>query len=78
MNTTTTTAQWNDPITAATLVELDRREQAAEAERLARQFAAKYDTAAVREAIAYCESGRLAWVDVAALFAKAYGTAVNA
>lgn len=48
---------------------------AAEAEHLAREFAAKWDTPAVREAIAYCETGRLAWADVAALFARSYGTA---
>lgn len=51
---------------------------AAEAEQLARAFAAKWDSPAVREAIAYCESGRLAWVDVAALFARSYGTALAA
>lgn len=49
---------------------------AAEAESLVRQFAAKWDTPAVREALAYCESGRLAWVDVAALFARSYGKAL--
>lgn len=49
-----------------------------EAETLARGFAAKWDSPAVREAIAYCESGRLSWVDVAALFARSYGTALQA
>jgi hypothetical protein len=48
---------------------------ATEAELLARQFAAAWDGPAVRQAIAYCESGRLAWVDVAALFARSYGAA---
>lgn len=49
---------------------------AAEAEGLVREFAAKWDSPSVREALAYCESGRLAWVDVAALFARSYGTAL--
>lgn len=48
---------------------------AAEAETLARDFAAAYPTANVLRAISLCESGRLAWVDVAALFARSYGTA---
>lgn len=51
---------------------------AAEAETLVRQFAATWNTSAVREALAYCETGRLAWVDVAALFARSYGTALRA
>lgn len=50
---------------------------AAEAETLVRQFAATWDSPAVREALAYCESGRLAWVDVAALFARSYGKALQ-
>lgn len=50
-------------------------EQAAEAETLCREFARVYDTPNVRQGIALCESGRLSWVDVAALFARSYGTA---
>jgi hypothetical protein len=46
-----------------------------EAERLAREFARVYPTPNVRRAIALCESGRIQWVDVAALFARSYGTA---
>lgn len=48
---------------------------ASEAESLARDFARVYPTPNVLEAIAYCESGRLAWTDVAALFARSYGAA---
>lgn len=51
---------------------------ATEAETLARGFAAKWDSPAVREAIAYAEAGRLSWVDIAALFARSYGTALAA
>jgi hypothetical protein len=48
---------------------------ATEAETLARAFAVTYPTPNVLRAIALCESGRLAWVDVAALFARSYGAA---
>lgn len=46
-----------------------------EAETLCREFARVYDAPNVRRAVALCESGRLAWVDVAALFAWSYGQA---
>jgi hypothetical protein len=46
-----------------------------EAEILARRFAATYPTDSVLAAVAHCEAGTLAWVDVAALFARSYGTA---
>jgi hypothetical protein len=52
-----------------------RTTPAAEAEQLAREFARAYPTPNVRRAVALCESGRLAWVDVAALFARSYGSA---
>lgn len=48
---------------------------AAEAEKLARDFAAAWPTPNTLRAIALCESGRLAWVDVAALFAKSFAKA---
>lgn len=51
---------------------------AAEAESLARQFAAAWPTPNTLRAIELCEAGRLDWVDVAALFARAYGTATAA
>lgn len=46
-----------------------------EAELLARNFASTYPTAAVNRAITLCESGHLAWIDVAALFARSFATA---
>lgn len=39
-----------------------------EAEAQCREFAAQHPTANVRKAIALCESGRLSWVEVYALF----------
>lgn len=48
---------------------------AAEAETLARQFAAKWPTPNTLRAIALCEAGTLAWVDVAALFARSFAKA---
>lgn len=46
-----------------------------EAESLARQFAAAYPTPAVLQAIRYAEADRVAWVDIAALFARSFATA---
>jgi hypothetical protein len=54
---------------------LHQREE--EARVLAEAFAAKYDTPNVRLAVEYARYGRLAWSDVAALFARSYGTAVR-
>lgn len=47
----------------------------AEAETLCREFARVHPTPNVLRGVALCEAGRLAWVDMAALFAKSYGTA---
>lgn len=46
-----------------------------ESERLVRAFAVKYRTPSTVRAVALCETGRLSWDDVAALFAKAYASA---
>lgn len=48
---------------------------AAEAEALCRDFARVYPTPNVLRGVALCEAGTLAWVDVAAVFARSYGTA---
>lgn len=48
---------------------------AAEAEFMCRTFAGVYPTANVLRGVALCEAGTLAWVDVAAVFARSYGTA---
>lgn len=52
-------------------------EQAREAEALCREFARVYPTPQVLRAIDLCESGTLAWVDVAALFAKSAAIAMR-
>lgn len=50
-------------------------EHEAEAEALCREFARVYPTPNVLRGVGLCEAGRLAWIDVAALFARSYGTA---
>jgi hypothetical protein len=52
--------------------------QQVEARSLALAFAAKYPTDNVRQAIAYAEQGRLAWTDIAALFARSFAQACTA
>lgn len=42
-----------------------------------RAFAAEYPTPNVRRAVALCESGELAWSDVAALFCRSLESALN-
>lgn len=54
---------------------IEHLEQLREARHLARAFAAKYDTPAVRAGIAHAEAGRIQWVDLAALFARSYAEA---
>lgn len=46
-----------------------------EARTLALEFAAKWPTPNVRQAVAYCESGRLEWSAVAELFARSFASA---
>lgn len=50
-------------------------EHEAEAEALCREFARVHPTKNVLLGVELCEAGRLAWIDVAALFARSYGTA---
>lgn len=47
------------------------------AESLAREFAAKYNTPAVQEAIRHAEGGRLTWLDIADLFRRSHAEAVE-
>lgn len=56
---------------------MNKIHQAAEAEALCREFARVYPSANVLRGIALCESGRLAWVDVAALFARSAAVAMR-
>ena len=53
-------------------------EREAEARELALNFAAAWPTPNVRQAIAYAESGVLAWSQVAALFGRGFGLARKA
>jgi len=48
---------------------------AAEAEALSRQFAASWPTPNVLRGVALAESGRITWVQLAAVLAKSYGAA---
>jgi len=54
---------------------IDRNQAQREAEAMCREFARVHPGANVRHAVELCESGRLDWVDVAALFARSYGHA---
>jgi hypothetical protein len=47
------------------------------AEQDVRAFAAEFSTPQVRRALALCESGRLAWDDVAELFRQSLGSALS-
>lgn len=49
-----------------------------EAEALVRQFAVQFPTPNVLKGLAYCESGRIAWADMARLAEEALTAAVQA
>jgi hypothetical protein len=50
---------------------------ASPAEQDVRLFAAEFPTPQVQRALALCESGRLAWGDVAELFRRSLGSALS-
>jgi hypothetical protein len=50
---------------------------ASPAEQNVRAFAAEFPTPQVRRALTLCESGRLAWDDVAELFRRSLGSALR-
>lgn len=56
-------------------VTMNANTAAVEAEALCRQFAQAWPTPNVLRGVALCEAGTLAWVDVAAVFARSFGTA---
>ena len=50
---------------------------ASPAEQDVRAFAAQFSTPQVQRALALCESGQLAWGDVAELFRQSLGSALS-
>ena len=57
---------------------LTMADREAEARELALDFAAAWPTTNVKLAIAYAEAGMLAWSQVAALFGRGFGLALQA